>query len=279
MPSCPFCQAQISEDMSLYGGHCPSCLIEIPGEEAVTDPGLKPQETVEVQKKSNTGLIVAAAVLIIGGGGAAWFMGPGAGPAPVSASNNQGANPILFSAHEDAEIATPEKTPQRRRRGSGKRTVTKYVGSPERPSPATDTPAGASEGAAPTPTGKGVGMGSLSDGAFGVIGAAPRSRAPETIVLKDSLQIEEMVGRVLTRGSKQIERCYNNVLKLDPSVKGAWYVDFTIEKNGQPVAVSVEPLETPHGEIEACITRAVGRWRFQRIAEPVDIARRYRFGG
>ena len=88
-----------------------------------------------------------------------------------------------------------------------------------------------------------------------------------------------MIGRVLNRGAKQLEQCYTQALKLNPGVKGAWYVDFTITKDGKPVAVSVEALEASNAEIEGCISRKVSRWRFQRVAEPVDVARRYRFGG
>ena len=98
-------------------------------------------------------------------------------------------------------------------------------------------------------------------------------------MLEDSLKIEEMIGRVLNRGAKQLEQCYNQALKLNPGVKGAWYVDFTITKDGKPVAVSVEPLEAPYRDIESCIERKVSRWRFQRISDPVDVERRYRFGG
>jgi hypothetical protein len=41
---CPFCDAGINEDMALYGGTCPRCFGEIPGEEAITDPGEMPTE-------------------------------------------------------------------------------------------------------------------------------------------------------------------------------------------------------------------------------------------
>jgi len=129
------------------------------------------------------------------------------------------------------------------------------------------------------PTKKAPGLGAAPASVFDSIGAAPRSRAPASIVLEDSLKIEEMIGRVLNRGARQLEQCYNQALKINPGVKGAWYVDFTITKDGKPVAVSVEALEASNEDIEACIRRKVSRWRFQRVAEPVDVARRYRFGG
>ena len=41
---CPFCGVTITEDVALYGGTCPRCFGEIPGEEAITDPGDLPTE-------------------------------------------------------------------------------------------------------------------------------------------------------------------------------------------------------------------------------------------
>jgi hypothetical protein len=277
MPSCPFCQTTISEDLSLYGGHCPSCLIEIPGEEAVTDPGVPFEATDSLaEAKGSGGAILSAAVagLVVLSAVAGWWSVQGDVEPPSDEGQAADVRPISFSAHEDAAYEEPVEE-EVEEPSTAERVVTQRVTSRGQPPPVDMAPADASV----VPTKKAAGLGSASDGVFGSIGAAPRSRAPASIVLEDSLKIEEMIGRVLNRGAKQLEQCYNKALKLDASVKGAWYVDFTIVKEGKPVAVSVEPLEAPHTEIEACIYRAVERWRFQRISEPVDVARRYRFGG
>ena len=277
MPSCPFCQATISEELSLYGGHCPSCLIEVPGEESVTNPGVSQGPSdVGVDTKGGSGAIMGLAIagLVVLAGAAGWWSTQGE-EAPVRTKAQLELPRKDFSAHEDADYVEPvAEEPELE--APSRRVVTQRVTSRGQPPPPVDmAPADASV----LPTKKAVGLGAASDGVFGSIGAAPRSRTPATIVLDDSLKIEEMVGRVLNRGAKQLEQCYNKALKLDPSVKGAWYVDFTIVKEGKPVAVSVEPLEAPHADIEACIHRTVQRWRFQRVSEPVDVARRYRFGG
>lgn len=39
MEPCPFCNVPVDEDLHRFGGTCPSCFGEIPGEEAATDPG------------------------------------------------------------------------------------------------------------------------------------------------------------------------------------------------------------------------------------------------
>ncbi len=72
MGVCPFCHAGVDEELLLYGGSCPHCLIEIPGEEAPTDPGengtVDPPEVVAhaTKKKQRTSLVVAAVVGLLG---------------------------------------------------------------------------------------------------------------------------------------------------------------------------------------------------------------------
>ena len=280
MPVCPFCQTTISENLSLYGGHCQSCLIEIPGEEAVTDPGISPEVTANegAAPAGSSWLSSAVAAVVVIGAMGGWWVNQRADPEPTRSSEVSGVNPIPLSEHEDAAIevatdAVPEVVPERPRK------VTRYVTSEGQPPALSEPIADASVVPKTGGSGAGAGLGAAPSDVFGTIGAAPRSRTPVSIVLEDSLKIEEMIGRVLNRGAKQLEQCYNQALKINPGVKGAWYVDFTVTKDGKPVAVSVEALEVGHRGIEECIHRKVSQWRFQRIFEPVDVARRYRFEG
>ena len=39
LAACPFCGRDVDADLVTYGGKCPHCFGEIPGEEAPTDPG------------------------------------------------------------------------------------------------------------------------------------------------------------------------------------------------------------------------------------------------
>ena len=280
MYSCPFCQSSISEELALHGGHCPSCLIEIPGEESATDPGVAADLPASVDAVAGgvpVRLIAAVAVIGMGVAGAVLSSGSEeSGAAPVAV---QAAAPIPLSAHEDQpvpaalEAAVPNGEPSSARRA--RRTVTKHVKSGTSAPPLSSAVA---KDASVVPTGGVSGLGSAPRDVFSTIGAAPRSREQESIVLDDALQIEEMIGRVLNRGAKQMEQCYNQALKLQEGLKGAWYVDFTITPAGKPFAVSVEALDAPNATIEACIKRQVARWRFQRVSEHVDVARTYRFG-
>jgi len=275
MSTCPFCQSPISEDLAVYGGHCPSCLIEVPGEEAVTDPGVPHEATGEVAAPSTGGfgLVGLVAVVAVVGG---WWFSQQAEPAaaPLQAEGVAKTEVVPLSAHEDAafeeseveNVVNVEPVSEQRRKKSRQVNVAKTAPTSEPLADALAVSGG---------SGSGIGMAPMD--IFGSIGASPRSRATDSIVLDDPSQIEEMVGRVLNRGAKQLEQCYNQALKLQPGLKGAWYVDFTVTKAGHPAAVSVEALEQSHAEIEACIHRKVEQWRFQKMTQVVDVARRYRF--
>ena len=68
MGSCPFCKESVDDAILEYGGRCPSCLIEIPGEDAPTDPGEEAKAAMQAKEaaaasKSRRPL---AAALIVG---------------------------------------------------------------------------------------------------------------------------------------------------------------------------------------------------------------------
>ena len=50
MGTCPFCKESVDDAILEYGGRCPSCLIEIPGEDAPTDPGEAAQAVMQAQE-------------------------------------------------------------------------------------------------------------------------------------------------------------------------------------------------------------------------------------
>ncbi len=45
--ACPYCKGAISEQLAAFGGPCPHCLLEVPGDEAPTDPGLARQQQLD----------------------------------------------------------------------------------------------------------------------------------------------------------------------------------------------------------------------------------------
>jgi len=115
--------------------------------------------------------------------------------------------------------------------------------------------------------------------AFSTVGVAPSSRGPQGIVLRDPGQIEIMIRRVLDRGAKRLESCYNQRLKTDANFSGAWDVSLRVTTDGTAEAARVRTRSGSDTDIEACIRREAQRWTFQRIVEPYEISRTYRFGG
>ena len=113
--------------------------------------------------------------------------------------------------------------------------------------------------------------------AFSSISAQPSTRGPQSIVLKDPVAVEGMMRRVLDRGAKQLEACYNNRLKSDRGFRGAWDVDLRVTVGGGVEAVRVRSMGERDAEMEGCIKRRAERWTFQRISEPYEVSRVFRF--
>ncbi|MBT3219520.1 MAG: hypothetical protein HN348_10545, partial [Proteobacteria bacterium] len=51
MAKCPFCEGEIEETLAQYGGPCPKCFADIPGEEAPTDPGEEKKAIIRRKEK------------------------------------------------------------------------------------------------------------------------------------------------------------------------------------------------------------------------------------
>ena len=79
MSSCPFCQGEIADDLERFGGPCPHCFNEIPGEEAATDPGVAAQaaekqaQQLQAKKRGVRTVLLGGAALLLLAGGGGWF--------------------------------------------------------------------------------------------------------------------------------------------------------------------------------------------------------------
>jgi len=116
MGACPFCKGEVDDDVLTFGGRCPSCLIEIPGEEAPTDPGAEARAAREAAeaaaKKPPTGKIVGLAVALLAVGvGGFMFMPPAEQPlpdVPTGAEAYKKVSSQFVSIDLDDEDDTPE---------------------------------------------------------------------------------------------------------------------------------------------------------------------------
>ena len=109
MSTCPFCSTEISEELSLYGGHCPSCLIEIPGEEAITDPGIAATGAHAPVQTAMRSVTVGVGVVLLALGG--WWASDQEEGGMGMGKFRRSKLVVPLSAHEDqagVEAAAPD---------------------------------------------------------------------------------------------------------------------------------------------------------------------------
>jgi hypothetical protein len=272
MADCPFCKAAVSEEISRFGGHCSSCLIEIPGEEAATDAGVgRPahaQESPSSRGPLISGLVAAAVVLVSVGVWHSQQQSAGEqGPA------RSGFKAIPLSSHEDQTV-------------SGATSVATEAGDPASSNHREERSErrNLTGGQAPTDIQRVVEGRVIPKAAQAplvnpldafAVGSGPRLRGPQGIVLTDEGQIESMVGRVLERGNKRLQPCYQ---QHGGGAKSSWQVSVDIGRSGAVESVSVSALSGSGGGLRRCIQSQVRRWTFQRIAHTVSSGTIYRFG-
>jgi len=274
MADCPFCHKDISEDLSRFGGACPKCLINIPGEETATDPGVDTGFHRRAAQKSRTPLIAGVVVVLVCmGAGGTWWM---RSTPTVSRILRKGADPIPLSAHEDQPYETEPQVDV-----VSEEATTSYSAS-RSSSSRVSTPGPekqADQGAIVPPSEKSVaGLGAAPEDVFSTISAAPIARGPKGIVLSDPGQIEAMIRRVLDRAGKQFKQCYEQRIRTAPSLRGAWRVDLTVTKEGSASAVQIVPMAVRDSGMESCMRSHTGDLNFQQLEEPIAVSRTFRFG-
>jgi len=79
LDACPFCGGQVDRQIVLYGGSCPRCFADIPGEEAATDPGehvkqkLAQQDQKRASRRTLLPMFIATPVVVALVGLALWL--------------------------------------------------------------------------------------------------------------------------------------------------------------------------------------------------------------
>lgn len=287
-PVCPYCKGSVSADTLRFGGNCPHCMLEIPGEEAPTDPGLQArlrkeaEEKVAARRRTTKNRIIGAVVTLVllaaVGGGAAWWKAQ-------EAARTYTMDDYFVLPLEEISGPPPESTaPSAPTPGSNgkqpERKQPKAVPQPGEPTPSADPMLNRHDGSSNIPgdlvpvsgtpaTQSGVGIGT---------GSVAVERLGNDVVLTDPGEIFEMAKRVLNAMSPQLQTCYNQRLKQVADLKGAWRVGFVIAKDGGVKNVSVTPVNGNDAELESCMTRTVGNWKFQKIVKDQPVEKTYRFG-
>lgn len=296
-PACPYCKGTITPELLRAGGNCPHCMLEIPGEEAPTDPGLEQKKKIaevnlalERKKKRRSLLrnLALLALLLAAGAAGLWRM---------QAAEDELVYELddVYMAPRDGMIVYRDQpvepaaagTQPTGKKPTGKRDLLppKLGEIPTTPS-GTNAPSG-SDGS-PTVSFKPAGSGG-QDIAVGSSLGGPGSSAlgevdiklkrTNTFVLENDDEILAMAKDVTSTYAPQIEGCVAARLKADPGFSGAWKVSFTIQTDGTVGKLSAKALETADPDVEACITRKIGSWGFQKISHEFKVAKTYRFSG
>lgn len=292
MARCPFCKGAVTEDLIRFGGNCPKCLIEIPGEESPTDPGEHARAIQEVEEQASRGgkgVLIAVALLglasVTAGG---WWASRARSQVADNASASNSFYVVPLSEHKDLDYGaaqdegaqSPSRQSARHRLGrTASQEDSRRGGVAKRLSP--QTGGSVAERAEPQPA-EGRVLGSASSltdplAAFSGPSIGPADKGPHGIVLSDPNQIRAMVGAVLERGARQLNQCYERRLKQRQDLAGSWVVDFTVGTDGVPRDVRIRPEDTADRTFETCMQRNIEEWHFQAVAEEQQVTKTYTF--
>lgn len=292
---CPFCKGQISNDLARFGGNCPHCLLEVPGDEAPTDPGLvaRNRQAEEDRKAA----LVRRRRRIIAGVSSSLFLGlavvigiwryqvyleslvyelPEYYQRSLEELEAAAAQEAEAEKAEAAKVAeakarnTKKPSTNNGTAGSAGGTTGGTTGETGTKSP--PVAAAPENGTAEVPM-SGTGGPSISTG-----GGITLS-AKDVGILSSDDEIRAMAAKAISVYSRQIDTCYINRAKQNPRFNGAWKLTLTITKEGTVEDVAVVALSTKDSEMQACIERNAAQWKFQRIAHDQRVSRTFRYEG
>jgi hypothetical protein len=303
-PVCPFCKVPISKDLEQYGGNCPHCLLEVPGDYAPTDPGLElrnKQKAEEIRKAQQqtrrnrmlmgVGAFLVLVLTVLGGWRyQAWKESLEYDPLeyyqlpqedltiaqaeiqpadvpndPVKVNGgNAGGNGSKIPNVDGVKVNNTVPTVK-----STNNPVASANPSGVRPHSPTPSPTDASPENQPALPDFGSHT-SVDIPSGGVVSSGGGG------VLSDRKEIEDMAARVIRAYNGSILACYQNVIKQIPDLKGIWTVSFTITPGGTTDNIRVKGAGISNPEMEACMQRNVGNWKFQKLSQEFKLAKQYR---
>jgi hypothetical protein len=290
LESCPFCHEGVTEDLLRFGGTCPSCLGEIPGEETPTDPGAEAravQEAADLKAMGSSrlmpvallSLLLVAVVLF-----AVWVLVKPV-PEPVASlldfDDAAYALPdVDFVAYVEPEPepkARPRPRPRPRPKAEPQGTALDALVAQDEPElqddsdPPEDVDAEVAEVAEvgePEPIKPTVQSGGIPL----ALDVGVRRRATKGVRLTDDSAIVEMLKSVLTSELPRLKSCYEQQLKVNDRLAGRWILTLVVGREGNPMDIAVKPTGTDSPELQACIAAKVSEWSFQpiRADQPVQ---------
>lgn len=302
--TCPFCKGTVSADIVQFGGNCPHCLLEIPGEEAPTDPGLVARNKLAAEKalkdkaeRTKNMRYAALFSLFVCAAGVMAF---------VQAQNEKASRtyempedlfmPPLKEAAAPVTPAPGQPAPagQPAAAGTAPRTKPGLAGvsggldaGPDLSAlPSTATPAAVASASSGPKRASGDAAGPDVAIAMNTASNVSLSIDPAPVLvtagsgpLSDEAEIFAMIKQVMGRYNPQVQACYNSRLKQNPELAGAWKLSFSVGKDGTVRGTSVAGVgSAKDGELESCMVKTVAAWKFAPIAYEQPVTKTVRFG-
>lgn len=295
MPKCPFCKGQIGEDLLRFGGHCPHCLNEVPGEETATDPGAEARARHEAEMRATaariqrrTRVLGAGIVAVVLAIPIAWFaLCEKPQPlvlddaeiyiAPASAHQNALADKMAADEAQRVKDAAKQAQQHHASTSTSSNPAGGLASASDPLHPITPPPALLPDGT--------INPEAMNRGGLGVDIKGPELKGPELrlgpgIELSSDEDIKSMVLTFLkSTGVKQLQQCYETRLKENPSLSGRWNATFVIEKDGLIKSASAEGQSSHDRDLETCLIAKMEAWKFQSISHSVEITRPLVFQG
>ncbi len=283
MDKCPFCQSSVQADLLRFGGSCPACFNEIPGEEAATDPGVAAAGAApaaeEAPSSTSSGLLFATLGLAAVLGGVGFWAYSQKQDAAQLAAVQQGVDELFIVPAEDldAELAEADRLAneeaeaeeQARLAAATRQRQTSSGGSAITAPSRLDAQSAGSIATAESPRQTSL-MPSTTNPLDDDLIVAP-TLIGATVVLTDPTEIYNMIKGVMDKYLPRMKRCYEQQLKLDTGLQGRWWLSFKVGTSGRPLGVSITGEGVSHAELESCLDKTAGEMTFQRIAAPQDI--------
>lgn len=306
---CPFCHASVPESLTRLGGRCPTCLGEIPGEEAPTDPGeerkaaQRQADQAQARKRQRGPLLVAVPAVLAVVAGVIWQIQQ----EPVLERLEFDADELGFSIDVDAFVADAggpapaEATPEAgvndkpSRKGGRNRLADGAVAAAGVGGASGDVPvasdgsveaSGSSGGARTVSTGPVGGVRPLDGGveASGSGSASPGldvtfNTGRTASLLTEKEDIRDAVKAMFGSRKGRLVQCYERSLKVNEALAGTWKLSFTVGTDGalsEPSAVGVGVSDPA---LESCIAREMAVWRIEgRLKNPLPVTIPMAFG-
>ncbi|MEZ4320230.1 MAG: AgmX/PglI C-terminal domain-containing protein [Myxococcota bacterium] len=277
MAKCPFCQSPIDGDILMYGGSCPKCFGEIPGEEAATDPG---EEVKARQQRSDNRRVlvrtliplalaapVVGMMLLLAVGFIIWNRNP-----TVEVMNfdelEVGIDYDIVAADPEEENPDPDAGKPTPKPNPGGTSGTNPA---PRPQPTTQPNSGGVADPTKPPEVKVDKPKGL--GGFDIDINVQRDGE----VISDPGQIFEMIRVTMAKNQGSLKACYDSALKTNENLEGRWRAAFTVNEKGIATNIAFTGMNMSDGELEKCLASTVSRWKFAKIARPQPVEKSWRF--